>query len=62
MPLALQLDVTNQCNLNCSFCYNFSGKGLQFERDRRDWEKFCLDIMGYGGIFQCTILGGSQFI
>ena len=62
MPLSVQFDLTNKCNLNCRYCYNSSGKSLDYEMTIDEWEMVCLDILDQGGVFQCTISGGEPLL
>lgn len=62
MPLSIQFDLTNQCNLNCRFCYNSSGNSLDSEMNIDEWKSTCADILAHGGIFQCVISGGEPLL
>lgn len=61
LPLALQLEITSNCNLKCPFCYNSSKYNKTDNNDLTPdvFTKLVKDIVESGGIFQCIISGGE---
>ena len=64
MPLTLQFELTNRCNVRCRHCYNLSGESNNAP-DRMtpdNWKSFSHYIVRHGGIFQCVISGGEPLL
>lgn len=59
LPITLQLEITNKCNMHCGFCYNDSKEQRAFDLTRDEWISFSNSVVDYGGVFQCIISGGE---
>ena len=59
LPITLQLEITNSCNMNCGFCYNNSGKPRPGDLSMKEWVEFSSSVVDFGGVFQCIISGGE---
>jgi SynChlorMet cassette radical SAM/SPASM protein ScmE len=61
-PIHVDLDVTNNCNLRCSYCYHFSSPGdVGMDLSTEEWLKFFYELQ------QCKVLrvdlsGGEPFL
>lgn len=58
-PKSIELNITNKCNLRCSYCYHFSGAGdVGTDLSTEEWLKFFTELK------ECTILevslGGGE--
>lgn len=58
-PKKVDLDITNKCNLRCSYCYHFSGAGdVDTDLPAEEWLRFFEELR------QCTVievcLGGGE--
>ncbi|OON99995.1 MAG: radical SAM protein [Epulopiscium sp. Nele67-Bin004] len=63
LPITLQFELTENCNLKCKHCYNSSG--ITTHKDRmtpEKWIEFSKYIVDLGGIFQCIISGGEPLL
>ncbi|MEU8114230.1 sporulation killing factor system radical SAM maturase [Micromonospora sp. NPDC048947] len=61
LPLLASLQLTNRCNLSCSFCYASSGAALPGELTADDWVKV-LERLAQSGIAAVTLTGGEPTI
>ena len=63
MPLSVQLELTDKCNLECKHCYNRSGEkhGGRFLR-AVEWLGIAQDIVNNGGVFQVVVSGGEPLL
>lgn len=59
LPITLQLEITNKCNMHCGFCYNNSTVERQNDLSKDEWISFSHSIVSCGGVFQCIISGGE---
>lgn len=59
LPVTLQLEITNKCNMNCGFCYNNSTKENPLDVTHQEWLEFSKSVVNFGGVFQCIISGGE---
>jgi len=57
-PEVVHLEVSDRCNLNCSYCY-VEKKGEELSTEQ--WKKVIQDL-SQNGIFQITFGGGEPFI
>ncbi|MCU7928468.1 MAG: radical SAM protein [Candidatus Thiodiazotropha sp. (ex Dulcina madagascariensis)] len=58
MPLIATLQLTNSCNLNCSFCYASSGRAFNDELNPAQWINL-LEKLSIGGLMSVTLSGGE---
>ncbi|MGW4500323.1 sporulation killing factor system radical SAM maturase [Micromonospora sp. NPDC004336] len=61
LPLLASLQLTNRCNLACSFCYASSGRPLPGELTADDWTKVLERLSGCG-LAAVTLTGGEPTI
>lgn len=63
MPLTLQFELTDKCNLKCRHCYNMSNERI-YDRTMtvEDWLKVVDDVIANGGIFQAIMSGGEPLL
>lgn len=59
LPITLQLEITNKCNMHCGFCYNNSSKEMANDLTKEEWLNFSSSVIDSGGVFQCIISGGE---
>ncbi len=64
MPLAMQFELTSNCNVRCKHCYNNSGAdGYVCDAMTPEaWLSFAKYFVKNGGIFQCIISGGEPLL
>ncbi|PLK48185.1 radical SAM/SPASM domain-containing protein [Uliginosibacterium sp. TH139] len=63
LPLSIQLELTDKCNLRCKHCYNRSGVGNDSNNLKpAEWVQIAKDITDHGGVFQVIISGGEPFM
>lgn len=62
LPLSIQIEITESCNLKCPFCYNNSGLVKKTNLPMEKWKRFLLDLMELGGVFQCAFSGGEPLL
>ncbi|MGG4146946.1 sporulation killing factor system radical SAM maturase [Paenibacillus algorifonticola] len=58
LPISCTLQLTNGCNLFCSFCYASSGKPLEQELAVEDWMEI-LQKLSASGVSDITLTGGE---
>ncbi|WP_062196887.1 sporulation killing factor system radical SAM maturase [Massilibacterium senegalense] len=58
IPISCTLQLTNGCNLFCSFCYSSSGKRLESELKANDWITV-MQNLATRGITDITLTGGE---
>lgn len=56
IPELLDISITKQCNLRCSYCYTSAGKGKHMSIEELEW---LLDFMGNDTPFQVALGGGE---
>jgi MoaA/NifB/PqqE/SkfB family radical SAM enzyme len=57
-PIIVHLNVTNRCNLKCTYCYNIGNK--EKEMAFEDYKKL-IDIFSSAGTVKITLIGGEPF-
>lgn len=62
LPLAIQIEITELCNLKCPFCYNDSGNRCGETFSIEKWKKFLYQLKALGGVFQCAFSGGEPLL
>lgn len=61
-PRLVDVDITNQCNLRCKYCYHFSGPGdVKVELPREEWMEFFHEL-GECSVMSVTLQGGEPFL
>ncbi|MDA1477986.1 sporulation killing factor system radical SAM maturase [Bacillus changyiensis] len=58
LPLSCTLQLTNACNLNCSFCYASSGKPYPNELSTSQWLEVMQKLAAHG-VSDITLTGGE---
>jgi len=58
LPISCTLQLTNGCNLFCSFCYASSGKPLEKELNAEDWLEILQKLAAHG-VTDITLTGGE---
>ncbi len=58
LPLIASLQLTNRCNLSCSFCYASSGDPLPGELETPEWMKV-IERLATAGVANLTLTGGE---
>lgn len=63
MPLTVQFELTEKCNLKCRHCYNMSNEKV-YERTMttENWLNVVDNIIANGGIFQAIMSGGEPLL
>ena len=61
VPLTCSLQLTNGCNLRCSFCYASSGKRYPEELTLPDWLR-TMELLASAGVCSVTLTGGEPTI
>ena len=61
VPLTCSLQLTNGCNLRCSFCYASSGARYPEELGPADWIRV-MELLASAGICSVTLTGGEPTI
>lgn len=59
LPITLQLEITNKCNMHCGFCYNNSSTERINDLKKEEWLNFSSSVINFGGVFQCIVSGGE---
>lgn len=64
LPLGIQLELTENCNLTCKHCYNNSGsKNIGKNNLKpREWVEIANHIVSHGGVFQVILSGGEPLL
>lgn len=62
LPLSIQIEITESCNLKCPFCYNNSGLVKKSNLPMKKWKRFLLELIELGGVFQCAFSGGEPLL
>lgn len=60
-PRDIQIDITHNCNLKCSFCYNDSGFGKRTELSDEEMCTLAKEIVKLN-VFKVTLSGGEIFL
>jgi sporulation killing factor system radical SAM maturase len=61
VPLTCSLQLTNGCNLRCSFCYASSGRRYHEELSLADWLR-TMELLAAAGVRSVTLTGGEPTI
>lgn len=61
LPILASLQLTNACNLRCSFCYASSGKAFKNELTADEWLKV-IEQLAATGVASLTFTGGEPTI
>ncbi|HEX2274717.1 MAG TPA: sporulation killing factor system radical SAM maturase [Acidimicrobiales bacterium] len=61
IPLTCSLQLTNGCNLRCSFCYASSGRRYPEELTLPDWIR-TMQVLAASGVCSVTLTGGEPTI
>ena len=60
-PRSVDLDITNTCNLRCSYCYHFSSPGdVDKDLPKAEWLRF-FEELNQCAVMNVTIAGGEPF-
>ena len=60
-PRSVDLDITNQCNLRCRYCYHFSGAGdVDQDLPKEEWFRF-FEELNCCAVMSVTLAGGEPF-
>jgi len=60
-PRSVDLDITNQCNLRCRYCYHFSGAGdVDQDLPKEEWLRFFQEL-NRCAVMTVTLAGGEPF-
>ena len=64
LPISIQFELTEQCNMRCKHCYNQSGECSKNESylNVEDWLNISHEIVDHGGVFQVILSGGEPLI
>lgn len=62
LPLSIQIEITEACNLKCPFCYNDSGIKNNNVIPINRWKKMLFELKEAGGVFQCAFSGGEPLL
>lgn len=63
MPLGIQFELTEKCNLKCRYCYNRSGESQSADfLSGDDWINLAKELVSEGGVFQVVISGGEPLL
>jgi SynChlorMet cassette radical SAM/SPASM protein ScmE len=61
-PRSVDLDITNQCNLRCRYCYHFSGAGdVDQDLPKEEWFRF-FEELNRCAVMTVTLAGGEPFL
>ena len=60
-PRSVDLDITNKCNLRCSYCYHFSSPGdVDKDLSKAEWLRF-FEELNQCAVMNVTLAGGEPF-
>jgi len=60
-PRSVDIDITNECNLRCKYCYHFTGPGdVREELPTAEWLRF-FEELGRCAVMDVTLAGGEPF-
>ncbi len=60
-PRTVDIDITNRCNLRCSYCYHFSSPGdVDADLPTEEWLTFFAEL-GRLSVMDVTLAGGEPF-
>ena len=61
-PRSIDIDITNQCNLRCRYCYHFSGAGdVNQDLPKEEWFRF-FEELNRCAVMTVTLAGGEPFV
>ena len=61
-PRSIDIDITNQCNLRCRYCYHFSGAGdVDQDLPKEEWFRF-FEELNRCAVMTVTLAGGEPFL
>jgi SynChlorMet cassette radical SAM/SPASM protein ScmE len=60
-PRSIDIDITNECNLRCSYCYHFTGPGDVKDLQAGEWLSF-FEELGRCAVMDICIAGGEPFL
>ncbi len=61
-PRTVDIDITNQCNLRCRYCYHFSGPGdVAKDLPKEEWFRFFEELKRCA-VMEVVLAGGEPFI
>src|SRR4030067_1581370 len=60
-PRSVDIDITNQCNLRCKYCYHFTGPGdVDKDLTTGEWLSF-IEELGRCAVLDVCLAGGEPF-
>src|SRR4030067_1933095 len=60
-PKSVDIDITNQCNLRCKYCYHFTGPGdVDKDLTTGEWLSF-IEELGRCAVLDVCLAGGEPF-
>lgn len=60
-PKELEIDITNRCNLRCTYCYHFNGAGdVKQDLPKEEWLQF-FEELKCCAVTKVTLCGGEPF-
>jgi SynChlorMet cassette radical SAM/SPASM protein ScmE len=61
-PRSVDVDITNECNLRCGYCYHFTGPGdVKEDLPAEEWLSF-FEELGRCAVMDVCIAGGEPFL
>ncbi len=61
-PRSVDLDITNECNLRCGYCYHFSGPGdVGKDLPKEEWLRF-FEELSRCAVMSVAMAGGEPFL
>ena len=60
-PKTVDLDITNQCNLRCKYCFHFTSSGdVDIDLPKEEWFQF-FDELNRCAVMEVCLSGGEPF-